>query len=224
MTADKRRRKPQTRLSPEVRKGLILDHAADLIAAEGVSAVKMERLGRQAGISKALIYSYFPSVTGLLQALLRREYRHLRRLQSQAADSAATFEQLVRRVTNVYLVYIRERGLIIERLIAEPSVAEHPDPTAYSRATAVDYLAEIVAENFELDLELARLLVDISFGLPAAAGNYLIHHETDIETVEDITVTMILGSLEAVEKKNRVSFKRLRRSAAAQRPKTMKSG
>ena len=201
-------------MSPEVRKGLILDHAAQLIAAEGVSAVKMERLGRQAGVSKALIYSYFPSVTALLQTLLRREYRRLRRRQSEAADSAVTFEQLVRRVTHVYLAYIRERGLIIERLIAEPSVAEYPDPTAYSRETAVTYLAEIVAENLELDIELARPLVDISFGLPAAAGNYLIHSAADIETVEDLTVTMILGSLEAVARKNRMSFKRLRRPAA----------
>ena len=173
----------------------------------------MERLGRQAGVSKALIYSYFPSVTALLQTLLRREYRRLRRRQSEAADSAVTFEQLVRRVTHVYLAYIRERGLIIERLAAEPSVAEYPDPTAYSRETAVTYLAEIVAENLELDIELARPLVDISFGLPAAAGNYLIHSAADIETVEDLTVTMILGSLEAVARKNRMSFKRLRRPA-----------
>ena len=216
MSAVKKPRKPQTRLSPEVRKGLILDHAAQLIAAEGVSAVKMERLGRQAGVSKALIYSYFPSVTALLQTLLRREYRRLRRRQSEAADSAVTFEQLVRRVTHVYLAYIRERGLIIERLAAEPSVAEYPDPTAYSRETAVTYLAEIVAENLELDLELARPLVDISFGLPAAAGNYLIHSAADIETVEDLTVAMILGSLEAVARKNRMSFKRLRRPAAQQ--------
>lgn len=214
MSAARKPRKPQTRLSPEVRKGLILDHAAQLIAAEGVSAVKMERLGRQAGVSKALIYSYFPSVTALLQTLLRREYRRLRRRQSEAADSAVTFEQLVRRVTHVYLAYIRERGLIIERLAAEPSVAEYPDPTAYSRETAVTYLAEIVAENLELDIELARPLVDISFGLPAAAGNYLIHSAADIETVEDLTVTMILGSLEAVARKNRMSFKRLRRPAA----------
>lgn len=214
MSAGKKPRKPQTRLSPEVRKGLILDCAAELIATEGVSAVKMERLGRQAGVSKALIYSYFPSVTALLQTLLRREYRRLRRRQSEAADSAVTFEQLVRRVTHVYLAYIRERGLIIERLAAEPSVAEYPDPTAYSRETAVTYLAEIVAEHLELDLELARPLVDISFGLPAAAGNYLIHSAADIETVEDLTVTMILGSLEAVARKNRMSFKRLRRPAA----------
>ena len=35
-------KKIRTRLSPEVRKHLLLDRAADLVAAEGVSAFNME--------------------------------------------------------------------------------------------------------------------------------------------------------------------------------------
>lgn len=34
--------KTRTRLSPEVRKHLILDHAAEVVAAEGVSALSMD--------------------------------------------------------------------------------------------------------------------------------------------------------------------------------------
>lgn len=75
-------------LSPEpncrcwIYKSMILDHAAELIAAEGISAASMERLGREAGISKALVYTYFPSLEGLLQTLLKREYKQLRILQN----------------------------------------------------------------------------------------------------------------------------------------------
>ena len=36
---------------------------------------------------------------------------------------AETFEALVRGVTHVYLCYIEDRGLLIERLQAEPSVS-----------------------------------------------------------------------------------------------------
>jgi AcrR family transcriptional regulator len=49
------------RLDPQVRRDLILDEAARIVAEEGVSTVSMERLGREAGISKALVYNYFPS-------------------------------------------------------------------------------------------------------------------------------------------------------------------
>ena len=68
-------RSKRRRLSPEVRQNLILDVAADIVVADGVSAVSMELVGREAGVSKALVYSYFPNRIDLLGALLRREYQ-----------------------------------------------------------------------------------------------------------------------------------------------------
>ena len=188
---------------------MILDCAAKLVADEGVSAVTMERLGTEAEISKALVYNYFPSVTVLLQTLLTREYRHLRRNQLEVAENADTLEQLVRQVTKVYLSYISDRGLIIERLSLEPSVANSGDPNKYGRDPAVNYLAEILSDNFNIDIEVARATVDISYGMPTAAGQYLIHHDTSLQTVEDITVVMILGSYQAIQEKYETSLKTL---------------
>ena len=184
-------KKTRTRLSPKARKNMILDCAAKLVGEEGVSAVTMERLGTEAAISKALVYNYFPSVTLLLQTLLTREYRHLRRVQLEAAESAETLEQMVRRVTKVYLSYISDRGLIIERLSLEPSVANSGDPNKYGRDPAVNYLAEILCDNFNIDMEVARATVDISYGMPTAAGQYLIHNDINLQTIDDITVAMI---------------------------------
>ena len=188
---------------------MILDCAAKLVAGEGVSAVTMERLGSEAEISKALVYNYFPSVTLLLQTLLTREYRHLRRLQLEAAESSETLEQMVRRVTKVYLSYISDRGLIIERLSMEPSVANSGDPNKYGRDPAVNYLAEILCDNFNIDIEVARATVDISYGMPTAAGQYLIHNDINLQTIEDITVAMFLGSYQAIQKRYEASLKTL---------------
>tara|TARA_Y100000385_G_C12874477_1_gene542992 strand:+ start:58 stop:714 length:657 start_codon:yes stop_codon:yes gene_type:complete len=202
-------KKTRTRLSPKARKNMILDCAAKLVAGEGVSAVTMERLGSEAEISKALVYNYFPSVTLLLQTLLMREYRHLRRLQLEAAESSETLEQMVRRVTKVYLSYISDRGLIIERLSLEPSVANSGDPNKYGRDPAVNYLAEILCDNFNIDIEVARATVDISYGMPTAAGQYLIHNDINLQTIEDITVAMFLGSYQAIQKRYEASLKTL---------------
>jgi len=185
---------PRRRFSPEKRRALILDHTADLVAREGVATLSIERIGREAGISKSLVYAYFPNLTELLRELYRREMRRLRRLQAEAAERAETFEDLVRSVTHEYLKYFHERGLIIERLQNEPSVSEMHDPTDFSRDTAVDYLTEVVKRRFDLPHDIARAATDISFGLPASAGSYLTRHDLDLQTVEDLTVTMIIGT------------------------------
>lgn len=190
---------PRRRYSPEKRRALILDAAAELVGREGVSGLTAERIARHAGISKSLIYNYFPNITLLLQQLFERELRRLRRRQLEAAEQAESFEGLVRAVTHVYLEYIEQRGLIIERLQSEPSVAAIHDPTEYGRAAAVDYLARIVMRQFDLNEDMARAATDISLGLPATAGAYLLHHGMDRQQLEDITVTMILGSFAAIK-------------------------
>ena len=191
--------KERRRYSPEKRRELILDHTAEIVAREGVATLSIEQIGREAGISKSLVYAYFPNLTELLRELFKREMRRLRKLQAAAAANAVTFEELVRSVTHEYLKYFDERGLIVERLQAEPSVSEMHDPTEYGRDAAVEYLTDIIVAHFDLPRDIARAATDISFGLPASAGSYLHRHDLDLQTLEDITVTMILGAVTSLK-------------------------
>lgn len=206
-----REQKTQRRYSPEVRRSMILDTAAEMISSEGVSTLTMERISESADISKSLVYKYFDSLTELLQTLLRRELRELRLLQLAAAEKAETFEELVRNVTHEYLKYIDERGLIIERLQADPAISDMHDPTGYNRAGAVEYLADILVKHFELPLELARATTDISFGLPASAGDFLLRSDMSREEVEDLTVSMIVGTFVAVRNDHLTRRQKLKR-------------
>ncbi len=210
-TAIKQRR---SRLDPAARRALILDHTAVIVAREGVAQLSIEHIGKAAGVSKSLVYAYFPNLTELLRALYQREMKQIRRLQSDAAASAVTFEDLVRSITHVYLSYMNERGQLIERLQAEPSVSEAHDPTEYSRDRAVDYLAEIVVRHFGLPYDIARAATDISFGLPASAGAYLHRGNLDLKTLEDLTVTMIIGTIVHVKDEYVVRRQPLQRDAA----------
>ena len=88
MTASPARKR--TRLSPEKRRELILDHTAEIVAREGVANLSMDQIGREAGVSKSLVYNYFPNLNDLLKVLLDRELRHLRASQQQAAEAAET--------------------------------------------------------------------------------------------------------------------------------------
>ena len=210
--------KQRKRLAPEERQSSILDHAANIVAAEGVSAVSMDRVAKAAGVSKSLVYVYFPGTTELLQDLLQRELKRLRREQAHAANHARTFREMVRGVTHAYLTYIKERGLIIHRLQNEPSVAQGTgNPTDFSRDDAVRYIAEIISDNFDIPMELAVPATAISFGLPIAAGDYLDSKDADFQTIEDLTVTMIIGSTEALRDNYMSMHKPLKRRRRAER-------
>ena len=76
--------KKRIRLSREARQEMILDHAATIVAEDGVSGVTMEALGRSMKVSKSLLYAYYPTLTELLRALLHREYKRLR-IQNKTA-------------------------------------------------------------------------------------------------------------------------------------------
>lgn len=196
-------RKVRTRLDPAERQRLILDHAAEMVGRGGVAAVTMDSIAQAAGVSKSLVYNYFPNLNELLSELLERELRMLRREQNNAAQEAKTFEGLVRGITHAYIKYIDERGLIIDRLQAEPSVSAVHDPTEYGRDAAVDYLASVIGKHLDLPQDVAQACVDISFGLPASAGIYLLRdksrHTMSWKQVEDITVTMIIGAIMAIK-------------------------
>lgn len=203
---------PKRRYSPEVRRSMILDTAAEMVAREGIASLSLERIANDADVSKSLIYRYFDSLCALLKELLDRELKTLRQRQAAGAERAETFSDLVRNVTHEYLDYIKQRGLIIERLQADPTISKMHDPTDYLRQSSVDYIAEILDQNFGIPLETAKALTDISYGLPASAGGYLLRNpQFDSQELEDLTVAMIIGAVNGVRQDYMMSMRKLKR-------------
>jgi AcrR family transcriptional regulator len=191
------------RLDPHIRRDLILDEAARIVAEEGVSSVSMERLGREAGISKALVYNYFPSRSVLLSELLLREYRHFQAEARKAKADVSDFEALVRVTTRAYLNYVAERGVLIQRLMNEPAVASAiRSVDAEGRQLTVAFFGQEIAKLHRLDPLMAAMAADLLMGLTGAAGDYLSRTGADIQTVEDIVVDMIMAALERLSERH----------------------
>lgn len=201
--------KTRIRLSPEEREKEILKYTAEIVAQEGVFAVSIEKIGKALNISKSTVYSYFPSTTELLQKLFLQEMRSLRAKQNAAIEKAKTIEQLVRGITHAYLNYIDEKGLLISRLQAEPSLISFGGPTDYARQSAINHLAKTISEACDIPMAIAIPATDISFGLPEAAGHCLNRKVTDKQTIEDLTVAMILASIKATKDNSELNFKSL---------------
>ncbi|MCA3692703.1 TetR/AcrR family transcriptional regulator [Aquidulcibacter sp.] len=180
---------------------MILDAAAQIVVNEGVSAVNMDRLGRDAGISKALVYNYYPNRSELLRALLLREVRLYQAQQLSAAESAPDVESLIRITTRAYLDHIAKKGVLIERLMSEPSIAQGMgEMERQGRARTVEYFAIKLKEGLSMPIELARMLTELGMGLTGAGGAYLDRTGCNIDLLEDMIVSMLMANISAVEK------------------------
>jgi TetR/AcrR family transcriptional regulator, fatty acid biosynthesis regulator len=205
----------RTRLAPEARAAQILDVAARLLMEEGFTEVSMERLGREAGISKALVYNYFPSRNELLRALLEREMGLMRASQAHAVKAAESFEDLVRRTTRLYIENMKLRGALLRKLWAEPAVARSlADENLRGRDKAMRYLARQVGTIYGLPPDVALSAVDMQMAMTEAAAQHLSQSHDDVDFATDICVTLLLGGLEALSRRHAKAAAAAGRAAA----------
>jgi len=61
------------RMPAEERREQLLDTALDIVVAEGFYAASIERVARDAGVTRTLIYSQFGDLAGMVSALVDRE-------------------------------------------------------------------------------------------------------------------------------------------------------
>lgn len=201
MTAAQPRRR--TRKTPEARRAEILDTAARVVLEEGLSAVSMERLGRETGISKALVYNYFPSRDDLLAALLKREQDELRERGLGAVIRAQSFVEMIRSTTRIYLEQVEHRGALIQALLADPSVVRlMEDESREARARARKYLIRQTANAYGLRADAAAASVDLLWAVTDEAGRQLARKALSLEDAENYCVTLIIGALEKLARES----------------------
>ncbi len=182
----------RTRLSPEARRTQILDETARIVLEEGLTAVTMERLGRETGVSKALVYNYFPSREALLANLLKREQDDLNNRGIEKALQARSFEDLIRQTTRLYLEHTSERGALIQALLADPSVARLMEvDNAAGLDRTVRYFVKETRREYGLSLETAVVAVQLLMSMTDRAGKLVAEGMVDIPTAEEMCVQII---------------------------------
>ena len=114
-----------TRLQVDERRRRLLARATELFAQHGYDELSMARIARESGISKALLYHYFPSKRDLFEAALAQgAEEHLARVGGKAGERPA--EQLAASL-ELWLDWIdghREAYLALQRSSGIPEVRE----------------------------------------------------------------------------------------------------
>lgn len=186
----------RTRLTPAARRDQILDVAARVIVQEGLQAATMERLARAAGVSKALVYTYFSTRDVLLGALLQREQAELGDRGMAAALRAETFPDLIVQTTRHYLEHVRDRGPLIAALLADPATAALMEAESkVNRDQTIRYLVRATRRAYGLPLPRAIAAVDLLMAVTGRAGKLVADGDLEIETAVDMCLQIALGGL-----------------------------
>lgn len=189
----------RTRLSPVVRRDLILDEAAAIVLVRGPSAVSMEELAEAANVSKALVYTYFKNRLEVLGALLVREVKRFQHEGRAAVQKADGFEEMIRVTTGAYLDHVSKRGVLIQRLMNDPQIAlSIRELDDRERGITISYLAKEVARRYGIESRRARLVAELLMGVTGRAADMQHRGVAKRRELEELTLSIIFSSLEHI--------------------------
>src|SRR4051794_9763494 len=110
-----------TRLDVDERRRRLLDLGAELFTQHSYDELSMAKIARTAGISKALLYHYFPSKEAYFVATLEEKANELQR-RTEPNPQLPPFEQLSASL-DAYLGWIEENASSYDKLIRNAGAA-----------------------------------------------------------------------------------------------------
>jgi AcrR family transcriptional regulator len=115
-----------TRLDVDTRRRRLLEHGADLFARHSYDELSMAAIARAAGVSKALLYHYFPSKQAYFSATLEQKAAEL--AARVAPDPSLPPAEQLAAGLDAFLGWIEENGQAYGKLVrsagAVPDVHE----------------------------------------------------------------------------------------------------
>jgi len=130
-----------TRLENDERRRRLLELGADLFTTHAFDEISMAQIAREAGISKALLYHYFPSKQEYFVATLASGAEELRRRVEPDPDLPPA--EALTAAVDAYLAWIEDNAKAYEKLLqSAATVPEVRELVEGVRATTVDRLLE----------------------------------------------------------------------------------
>jgi AcrR family transcriptional regulator len=187
------------RLRPDERKKEILDAAYQLVLANGIATLTMYKVAKEAGASKALLYSYYPNLTGLLQALYKRELINLQSQQLDALTTPHQFEDMVKVTEKINREHHSERQLLIKHLQADAAVRNSMARTDQeSRKQVVEFLSSEITGNYDIPQDIVESAVKLILRYNEDEQLRSIKDETRLD---EVWGAMIVGAMQELEKR-----------------------
>jgi AcrR family transcriptional regulator len=182
------------RMQSEERRALLLARATELFAEHGYDALSMAQIARDAKISKALLYHYFPSKSELFQAALAAGAQELRE-RTQIDPSLPPAQQLSATL-DAFLGWVQERPGAYAKMLESAGAQEVRDTMAQVRAETAGQILAGLGPDGERPVTRAAIFGWLAF-LDAAILDWIEHDDLTREELHGMLLGSFAGSLMA---------------------------
>jgi AcrR family transcriptional regulator len=184
-----------SRLQTDERRRQLLEAGAHVFTERSYDDASMAEVARAAGISKGLLYHYFPSKRDLFVATLEAAAAELREI-TQPNPSLPVQEQLVD-VLERYLAWIDDHADSYSKLMESASGSD--DVRSYMaqvRAGTVERMLEVLVKGGD-PAALRTALHGFLWFMDGACLDWLAHRDLTRDQLRDMLVTTFAGALGA---------------------------
>jgi AcrR family transcriptional regulator len=181
------------RLQRDERRELLLERATELFARNGYEGLSMSQLAREAQISKALLYHYFPSKKRLFEAALAEGAEELR-VRTEPEPGKSPAEQLSKTLDE-FLRWVQERPTAYATLL-ETGAPEVREIMSDVRATTAGRILTGLGADGERPATRAAVHGWLGF-LDGAILDWIAHDDLTREELHGLLLGAFAGALMA---------------------------
>jgi AcrR family transcriptional regulator len=183
-----------TRLPVDERRGQLLELTTDLFARHSYAELSMADIAREAGISKALLYHYFPSKHDLFAATLQAAAEEVARRTEP--DPALPPAEALANSLDAFLEWVEENGLAYRKLLE--SAGSVPEVGALIGEVRDRTSARILEGLGAADAPKTRTVVRAwLWFLDGAILDWLEHRDMERVELRDLLLATLDGALAA---------------------------
>jgi AcrR family transcriptional regulator len=187
-----------TRLNVDERRRQLIEAGSRLFAERAFEEISMRQIAEAAGISKALLYHYFPSKTELFKAAVEEHATELQRL-IEPAGTGSPVEELSRTL-DAYLAWIQANARTWSKLMQSASTL--PEARAIVdtfRARTLEQILASVATNKAPRPALRTALKGWLGYIDAAILDWIDNNDLRREQLRDLLLAAFGASLYAAQ-------------------------
>ena len=182
------------RMQNDERRALLLERATQLFGEHGYNGLSMAQIAREADISKARLYHYFPSKRRLFEAALAAGAQELR--ERTRPDPARPPAEQLAATLDAFLVWVQERPGAYAKMLESAGAREVRETMAQVRAeTAARILSGLGADG-ERPATRAAVFGWLAF-LDAAILDWIEHGDMSREELHGMLLGTFAGALMA---------------------------